>query len=447
MARVKITIIGGGSYGWTKVIVTDLCMQQDLEGEIVLEDIDPDTIKLTEPLCRMISERAGGRFSIRSTTDQTDALSGADYVILTISTGRLATMYHDLEIPRKYGIHQPVGDTVGPGGLSRGLRNIPVVVEIAREMERVCPSAWFFNYTNPMTTLTRSVHKYSSIRCIGLCHELFGVRGGFARVLDCDEDELELVAAGVNHLIWLLKCTYKGRDAFELVREAIESGEHGSGEQDPDLVNKTAMLDNWRVKMALFDVFGAVPSAGDRHVVEFFPYFLTERTNYAKDMGVDMTLIEHRQSGYDSQKEKIEKILAGQEELEVHQSKEAISKLISALANNKKGVVDIVNLPNKGQISNLPLDSVVETMAQIGPTSATPLTVGELPRPIQSICNTHIQNQEMIVEAAMTGDRRLALQALYCDPQIREWDYVPRMLDEMLEANRAYLPRFFDQAR
>lgn len=442
MARVKIAIIGGGSYGWTHKIVSDLCLQEDLEGEIMLEDIDPEPLKLTAPLAKMISERAGGRFSVSSTTDQTEALTGADFMILTISTGRLKTMWHDVEIPRKYGIHQPVGDTVGPGGLSRALRNIPVIVNIAKEMERVCPNAWFFNYTNPMTTLTRAIYKYTSTKAIGLCHELFTVRDKLAQLFECDKDELDMVAAGVNHLIWLLRINVRGQDGFELMKEALAK-KADMATQDEHFAEQSAFVDGWKAKLALFDIFDALPSAGDRHVVEFFPYFLTEHANQAADYAVKMTMMEDREKGYGKAAKRLQDWISGEVEYPMEQSREAVSKLISALANHKRGIVDIVNLPNRGQIPNLPMDAVVETMGLIGPYEATPLTVGPLPPPIQSICNTHVVNQELIVEAAMTGDRHLCLQALYNDPLVREFDCVPRMLEEMLEANREYLPMFF----
>lgn len=443
MARVKIAILGGGSYGWTHTIVRDLCVQGDLEGEIVLEDIDPEPLKLTEPLAKKIAQMAGGRFTISSTTNQTEALTGADFVVLTISTGRLATMYHDLEIPRKYGIHQPVGDTVGPGGLSRGLRNIPVVVDIAKEMEKVCPNAWFFNYTNPMTTLTRCIYKYTSIRAIGLCHELFGTRRTIARTLGVEEEDLDIKVAGVNHFIWILRCTVNGEDALQKMIEADRAGQIAGPGEDTNLVNKTALMDKNRAKMEMLKVFGALPAEGDRHLVEFVPFFLTERANQAANYGVKMTYIADREKGYEDKKAQIHRWLAGEDEIPMAQSREAVSKLISALANFKKGVIDIVNLPNRGQIANLPQDVIVETLGLIGPYEATPLCVGNLPPAIQSMVNIHVQNQEMIVEAAMTGDRGLALQALYNDPLTREFDYVPQMLDELLEANKQYLPRFF----
>jgi len=443
MARVKVVIIGGGSYNWTPTIVRDLCLQEDLEGELVLEDIDPEPLKLTEPLAKRISESAGGNFKVSATTDQTEALTGADFVILTISTGRLATMYHDLEIPRKYGLHQPVGDTVGPGGISRGLRNIPVVVEIAREMERVCPNAWFINYTNPMTTLTRSIYKYTSIKAIGLCHELFGVRRTIARTLEVPEEELDLKVAGVNHFIWILSCMHNGEDMLKKLVEAEERGRIKGPVDDDSLVNKTAMLDKNRAKIEMLKIFGALPAEGDRHLVEFVPYFLTERANQAANYGVSMTYISDREKGYADKKASIERQLSGEEEIHMKASREAVSKLVSALANHKFNTIDIVNLPNSGQIANLPMGAVVETLGIIGPHEATPLCVGNLPPAIQAMCNLHVQNQEMIVEAAMTGDRKLVLQALYNDPQVKEFDFIPQMLDELLEANKEYLPAFF----
>lgn len=442
MARVKITLIGGGSYGWTPCIVKDLCLQEDLEGEIVLEDIDPEPLTLTGPLSKKISELTGGRFTVRTTTDQTDALTGADFVILTISTGKLKTMYHDLEIPRKYGIHQPVGDTVGPGGLSRGLRNIPVIVDMVKEMERVCPNAWFFNYTNPMTTLTRAIYKYSSIRAVGLCHELFGTRHMIARTLEVPEDELDITVAGINHFIWILRCMVNGQDALKLLLEAEAAGGI-KGPEDQKLVNKTALMDGNRPKLELLKVFNALPAEGDRHLVEFVPYFLTEHAKQAAEFGVKMTYIPEREDWYNKDKARVERRLAGDEEIDLDKSGEAVSELISSLANHKKGKIDIVNVPNRGQIANLPMDAVVETLAIVGPHEVTPLTVGNLPPAIQAMCNTHVQNQEMIVEAAMTGDRNLALQALYNDPLIKEFDFIPKMFDEMLEANRDYLPIFF----
>ena len=165
MPKVKIAIIGGGSYGWTFTIVRDLVVTPELEGStIVLEDIDADAFKITGPLCRKVVRKSGRKFTIETTTSEAAALKGADYVILTISTGGFDTMEHDIGVPLKYGIYQSVGDTVGPGGISRALRNIPVVVDIGRHMEKLCPAAWMLNYSNPLTTLSRALTRETSRR-------------------------------------------------------------------------------------------------------------------------------------------------------------------------------------------------------------------------------------------------------------------------------------------
>ncbi len=180
MTGPKITIVGGGSYSWGPLFVRDLLIAPALQdAEIVLHDIDAQALETVYSLgCAMVQQRGQGR--VERTLDLETALSGADFVILTITTGGLEAMRHDVEIPEKYGVFQAVGDTVGPGGLARALRNIPVVAALAQKMEQLCPHAWLLNYTNPMTTLCRTVSKTSSIRTIGLCHEWHGVRDRLA---------------------------------------------------------------------------------------------------------------------------------------------------------------------------------------------------------------------------------------------------------------------------
>ena len=173
--KLRIVLIGGGSYAWTPKIVTDLVLEPGLAGStVVLNDINPEANEELAQYCRLVVDKAGADIKIETETDLAIAAKDADFVLLTISTGGLEAMTHDIEIPAKYGIMQPVGDTVGPGGISRALRNIPVVVDIVKTIESVAPRAWLLNYTNPMTTLTRACHLTSSVRTVGLCHELLG---------------------------------------------------------------------------------------------------------------------------------------------------------------------------------------------------------------------------------------------------------------------------------
>src|SRR3954466_14985853 len=163
-------------------------------------------------------------FTVEATTDLAHGVSRAEFVIVTITTGGLEAMRRDLHRQRKYGIYQSVGDTVGPGGWSRALRNVPVMVEIARTMEQVCPNAWMLNLTNPLTALTRAVYKTTSVKAMGLCHELQGVRGGMIRMFGNSVEDYEMKVAGINHLIWLLDLKINGQDGFEMVREYEASG-------------------------------------------------------------------------------------------------------------------------------------------------------------------------------------------------------------------------------
>src|SRR3954451_8020402 len=224
MAKTRICFVGGGSYQWTPKLLTDIALTKDLSGTIVLHDIAPEPMEVMQRLGQKIMAAAGADFVFETSSNLEEALKDAEFVIVTITTGRLEAMRKDRDIPLRYGIYQSVGDTVGPGGLSRAVRNIPVFLDIARTMENVCPDAWMLNLTNPLTALTRTVTKKTSIKAMGLCHELQGVRGGMIRMFGGDVEDFDMKVAGINHLIWLLDLKIKGRDGFELVREYAAGG-------------------------------------------------------------------------------------------------------------------------------------------------------------------------------------------------------------------------------
>ena len=441
MAKTRICIVGGGSYNWSPIMLRDIAATKDLSGTIVLHDIDPAALEDIQRLGRKIMSVAGADFAVEATTDLNEALRDAEFVIVTITTGGLEAMRHDLDIPRKYGIYQAVGDTVGPGGLSRALRNIPVMVEIARAMERVCPDAWLLNLTNPMTTLTRALNKVTKLKVIGLCHELFGVRGTLREMFDTTNENLQMRVAGVNHMIWLLDLKIRGQDGFQMIRDYVKSGRQipvrTSGAAGPF----PSFRDHWQVKLALFDVYGYLPAAGDRHVAEFFPYFLTKETHAGADYGVGLTLIEHRYEVARLAQSSVRSWIESADPLPVERSEEEVVDIIAAVANGRS-LHTIVNLPNRGQIDNLPREAVVETMGMVGPTGPYGVSVGALPRGVLNTVYPHVINQEMIVDAALAGNRQLALQALLNDPLVHDFRSAPRMLDELLKAHAEYLPQF-----
>ena len=288
----KITIIGGGSYTWGPTFLRDIFATPELRGStIVLEDILPERVDLVYTLGRKMIDDCKLDFHLEKTLSLEEALQGADFVILTITTGRLESMRPDLEIPARYGIQQSVGDTTGPGGLSRALRNIPVVAEIGRKVMEICPEALFLNYTNPLTVLTR-VLAMQGVRVVGLCHEWIGVREHLAAVFSTSPEKIDARIAGINHLIWVTDLYADGKhvwDVMNSVADQILSGEIKVDEND-----SSVFADHARVKATLLKLYGALPAAGDRHIAEFFPHFINEATQWGAEYGIRLTSIEDR---------------------------------------------------------------------------------------------------------------------------------------------------------
>jgi alpha-galactosidase len=445
ISSLRLVIIGGGSFNWTPEFVRDLITHPDLQGStIVLHDIDSAALDLTFALSQTMIASQGSGCMVEKTLNLDEALQGADVVLQTITTGALETMRVDIEIPERYGIYQSVGDTVGPGGLSRALRNIPVVVDIARKMESICPNAWLLNYTNPMTTLCRAVTRETRIKTVGLCHEYFGGLHTLQTLFEVPTEAIETRVGGINHLIWLLDLKINGREAFSELREHAAKILREGGRVTQS-AGHVALHDRLMVKARLFQLFGSMPAASDRHVAEFFPFFLSEAVGKGKLYGVERTTIAERYQWRASAEANIRGLLNGTEDMVAflaNNSGEAAAPICAALATGKP-YTGIMNLPNYGQIANLPANAVVETFGILDAEGARGLPIGELPPAILNIVERHVRNQELIVAAALTGDKTLALQALINDPLVMDIDGAERMLDEMLNANREHLPRFF----
>ena len=443
----KITIIGGGSYTWGPTFLRDIFATPELKGStIVLEDIVQDRLGLVYTLGKKMIDDFHLDFQLEKTLSLDEALQGADFVILTITTGRLASMRPDLEIPAKYGIKQSVGDTTGPGGLSRALRNIPVVAEIGRKVMAICPNALFLNYTNPMTVLTR-VLAMQGVKVVGLCHEWIGVREHLAEIFDTKPENITARIAGTNHLIWVTDLYVDGKrvwDELPDITEKILSGELKLDEDDTSV-----FADHARVKSTLFQLYDALPAAGDRHIAEFFPHFINESTRWGADYGIKLTSIEDRQGMEVFSKMLIDSMIFGETDLKPFMadvSTEAANKIIRAITCNEK-YIGIMNLPNAGQVGNLPNKAVVETYGVIDSTGAHAIPYGDVPAGIQNILEHHIRQQEMTIEASLTASREITLQVLLNDPLSSRLtvSQARQMMEELLDANRQYLPLFFQQ--
>lgn len=428
---MKITFIGGGSVQWTAKLVADMALNLTLDGaELVLHDIDEDALDLLTKVSKKIMLDTGSHIQVRSTLDRRGALQGATFVILCVGIGGLTAMRYDLEIPIKYRVHQAVGDTVGPGGLARGWRHIPFAVQVAREMEELCPDAWMLNLTNPMSTITRSVNKATKISCIGLCHEVNGVRKRFAEILDVPPTEIIFSVMGINHLPILHNLTIAGKDGKQVLRDWIrENGLYSLTNERLNTVDDV-FHDRLAIKLTLLENLNIVFGAGDRHVAEFFPGFLDESSQFGEKYGVILTTIGHRQKLMDQRRQDLEDYVTGPAR-QWKLSNEQLVRVMAALSGGASGKF-FINIPNQGQISDLPRDVVVECSASIDRSGVHPHTPTELPTAVKSIISGHIARQELIVDAALAGNREKALAALVTDPLIRDLSTVGYMVDELL---------------
>lgn len=300
------------------------------------------------------------------------------------------------------------------------------------------------NLTNPMTTLCRAVARETQIKVVGLCHEYFEGLSALVELLQVPEETIETHVGGINHLIWLLDLKVKGRDGFPELRQRTQAL-LDSPQETGEGPTASSLLDRKRVKARVFQIFDFMPMANDRHVAEFFPYFLSEAAGRGSHHGIKLTTVEERYQWRMESETMIRALLNGEQDQKTflnEKSREAAAPICAALATD--GAYEgILNLPNQGQIANLPKEIIVETLGRLRRDSAAGLPVGDLPPAVLNIVSTHAINQEMIVEAALRGDRHLALQALANDPLLTDLEAAEPMLAEMLDANRGYLACFF----
>jgi alpha-galactosidase len=448
MANIKITIVGGGSWTFTPGLVTNILNSSCLEGcHVVLHDIDPDALELSFRLTGLYRERAGSTTTFSATLDQAEALEGADYVLVTISTGGLETMEPDIAIPERYGIVQPVGDTVGPGGLSRALRNVPVFLQIGRAMEKLCPDAWMLNLSNPLSALTRVVNKETRIRALGLCVGVWESARHYARFFDVPFEAVSFVNTGLDHISWFTDYVVEGEQAFDRLRAmGIDEWLTLSPDraQDDDTFGA---LYGFRCGLMVGSQIGALPAIADRHLAEALPYFLQSKTSFERS-GIRRTTIAERQARREERRRKAERMVAGELQLDlgravdvlgVHQSNDVAGWIVAL--EGGPAFEDNVNGPNIGQIPQLPADAIVETRAVLDGTGFRPLA-SPMPREIEAMVRPHVLRQELTLEAALEGSFDKALAALVSDPLIGDPQIARPMLEELIAANTRWLPQF-----
>ena len=450
---LKIAYVGGGSRGWAWGFMTDLTGDGQMEGTVRLYDIDRDAAEKNAIIGRKLSEHpeAKAHWTYTVADSLQEAMNGADFVVISILPGTFDEMEADVHLPERLGVWQSVGDTAGPGGLSRAMRTLPMLAEIGQAVKDYAPNAWVINYTNPMTTCMRTLYTvFPEIKAFGCCHEVFGTQKLLCAMLEdqcgitgVTRQEIHTGVIGINHFTWLNSATYQGMDLFPMYRKFAKKY-HDSG-------FTKGMDDNWmnnsfacshKVKFDLFLRYGLIAAAGDRHLVEFLPPWYLKDPETVREWGFGLTTVAWRKNDLKERLARRARLLSGEEELDMKGSGEEGHLLIKALLGLGE-MVSNVNIPNRGQISNLPLNAVVETNALFRRDSIAPIHAGSLPMGIDALVTRQVLNQEATVRAALTCDRQLALNTLMNDPQMGHVSLQDgkKLLDDLLEAQRKFLPK------
>lgn len=448
---VKIAYIGGGSRGWAWKFMSDLVSADDISGQVDLYDIDYEAAEHNEIIGNKFNNAEGAKstwtYKARKTIGE--ALTGADFVIISILPGTFDEMESDVHAPEKYGIYQSVGDTAGPGGIIRALRTIPMMEVIAEAIKTYSPNAWVINYTNPMALCVKALYDtFPKIKAFGCCHEVFGVQEligtALKEILGVDpqgRQNIKTNVVGVNHFTWITDAKYHDIDAFKVYGEyAMNHREEGI---PPKFPNSTFEY-RQKVKFDLYARYGVIAAAGDRHLAEFCDgSWYLDTPEQVLDWGFRITPVSWRKENLVERLERSRRLRCGEEEVKLENSGEDGVNQIRALLGLEDFITN-VNLPNVGQISNLPRGAIVETNAAFRDNSVTPVMAGNVPDGVYALVARSVDEQLTIAKAAKERDLELAFRAFAQDPLVRLDVKTARLLfDEMVENTKEYLQEYF----
>lgn len=428
MSSAKIVCVGGGSYNWCPKLLNDIIQTEEMEGcEIFLLDKNlkaaEDIKALGEALCKKHSRN----IDFIATTSEDSAFRNADFALITITTGGLKAMKNDLDISEKYKVFHTVGDTVGPGGWSRTWRNVPVFVKMAEKIEKLSPKAFILNYTNPMYSLTSTLNRVSNLKTVGLCHGVFSSYKMLQNIFGVEEKDINITFGGLNHFFWVFDFTVNGKPGYPLLKKKLGKKtlcEFNGGKQP--------------LLSELYHTYGYL-TYGDRHVSEFIPQYVTGNEMKLKKYGLVRTSIKAREQGYADARNRTHDIIKGKLDLG-NRSRETAVDIMKAVIT-KKPFIDVTNLPNIGQIDNLPRGAIVETLGKVDSLGFTPLAAGNMPEVLKGLTMPHIICQDMLVDAAIRRDRKQALEALHIDPSCSHLFYkeIKEMGEALFKANESWV--------
>jgi alpha-galactosidase len=428
LSVLKVTFIGAGSVEFTRNVVTDLCGYPELTGELhlALHDVSAERLGHAEALARRIAEQTGSGATVTASLDRRDALRDARYVINEIQVGGYDATRLDFDIPARYGVRQTIADTLGIGGIFRGLRTIPVVTRIAEDMVQVCPDAYLLNYSNPMAMLPWAVYEGTAFgNVFGLCHSVRDTHGFLAGLVGLDPAEVDFVTAGFNHQAFVLRFEAAGRDLYPRLAEIIDAS--------PELQR--------RVRVELFRRFGYFPTESSEHSAEYVPWFMRhdgEIERFRIFVGDYLARSEENLREYES----LERQLDAGTPLDLEPTDELASQFIHSLETGTEREI-YVNVRNGDLITSLPAQCCVEVPCDVGAAGARPRAVGALPPQLAALNRTFLNVVELTVRAALDGSREHVYQAALLDPNAGATlttTQIVAMCDDLLDAHKALLP-------
>ena len=458
--NVKIAYIGGGSRGWAWTLMSDLASSEKMSGDVYLYDIDYEAAKKNEVIGNKMNglEKCKSKWNYYASKTIDEALKGADFVVISILPATFDEMESDVHTPEKYGIYQPVGDTTGPGGIVRALRTIPMFEYIAKKVEENCPEAWVINYTNPMTLCVAALYRaFPKIKAFGCCHEVFGTQKLLMKAIEdikgikcANRRDIKVNVVGINHFTWLTEAKYGNMDVFPIYKSFCEKYVENGYVDPKDTYHKwdedgsNVWQLRHKVKMDLFLRFGSIAAAGDRHLAEFCPgkWYLSSPESVRNEYFFNLTPVSYRKQDLKSRLKKSENYLNGIANPPICDTGEEGIMMMEALLGFGDMVTN-VNIPNVGQIKNLPLGVVVETNATFRSDEVIPVMAGEIPANIYGLISRVVGVQEMTLDAAFKRDLNLAFQAFTLDPLVNiRLDDAKTLFDEMIENTKEYLTMY-----
>jgi alpha-galactosidase len=460
----KITVIGAGSASFGENTLSAIMRSKRLKGSsLALVDRNAESLDIVHRLANRLNVEWEAGFVITAHTHHAEALPGSQFVVNAIEVGARENLWkRDFEIPLKYGVRQPYAENGGPGGFAHAARNVGPILQIARDMEQACPEAWFVNFTNPMVRICDAVNRHTKIKAVGLCHQIYtgyvmvgvalandlgievseGLSGMHAavdqhpfqhRVREQIVPLLDIRAAGLNHFSWILSITDRrtGEDLYPLFRKRFF-------ELDPKFEPLTRDI---------FSAFDLFPVPGDTHLCEYLPWMSDPQTKPWEKYNIrlyDWELFENVRS---FELYRLNEMANGDATIEglLNTDSEGALEMIENVAGAGNHYHLAANLPNAGQISNLPIGATVETPVHVDGAGIHPVHIGALPEPIAELCRREITVAQLCVDAAVEGSREKALQCLLLDPVIADIATAKRILDDYLTSYREYLPQFWEE--